>query len=236
MVSIKKLQASDTTGEAVRANVTVARVVGGTSLTVDSVSKWPTDSFIGTTGTLKADGTLDAATVQVFFGHISAGHIVIDSFAAGYTDLGSEVGDVVLLKPTTAWDDELVAILRASLNDDGTLNSTARGSRRIPRSTTTASTATLTPNIDNYNVYFVTAQAASLAIADPTGTPNDGDVIIIHLKDNGTTRAVTYGSGYQNISGLPSITTTTVSKWHTFGIQYNATAAKWMIISITTEA
>lgn len=247
MVSIQNIRGSDGTGAAGRATVTGTRAAANPTIIVDALTNWPA-TFIGATGSLNlSTGNINPATLQVFFGHESSGTIVIDSFAPGYTDIGNSIGDVVILKPTGAWADEIANVLGVSLEDNGTIKSTviddilntgrtADDLRLKPRATTTASTATLTPDIDSYNVYYVTAQAVALTIANPTGTKHSGDVIIIHIKDNGTTRAITYGTDYVNISGLDTITTTTVNKWQTLGIQWNATASKWHVISITTEA
>jgi hypothetical protein len=54
-------------------------------------------------GTLQANGLLNPATVQVFYGTASGTTITISSFAPGYSDLGNAIGDVVVLKPTTEW-------------------------------------------------------------------------------------------------------------------------------------
>lgn len=102
-VNYAALAASDGNGEAVRATVTVQRSVASTTLTVDHTTHWPTGTFIATTGTLLATGKLDPATVQVFYGTASGTTITISSFAAGYSDLGNAIGDVVVLKPSTEW-------------------------------------------------------------------------------------------------------------------------------------
>lgn len=247
MPSIQKIRAGDGTGPAAKATFTSPRAISSTTINVDSVSHWPS-TFIAATGTPDlVTGRITSATLQVFYGHLSGTQIIIDSFAAGYSDKGNSSGDVVLLKPTTAWVKEVGDILDVSLNDDGTLNSAAltqvenaveasTNFRPKPRISATTSTATLTPNIDSYNIYELSAQAADLTIAAPTGTPNNGDVIVIRLKDNGTSRALTWNAAYTNISGLDQVTATTISKWHVFGIMYNAGLTKWQILSISTEA
>lgn len=122
------------------------------------------------------------------------------------------------------------------LTSDGSGNVTSQASPRLtPRGTVVATTSTLTPNIDNYNFYEVSAQASSLTIANPTGTPNDFDIIFIRIKDNGSSRSIAYGSMYQNVSGADNLTSTTASKWHTLGIVFNDTSNKWQITSIQTE-
>ena len=114
-------------------------------------------------------------------------------------------------------------------NVDNTSNATERAAtatitnnRNTKRSSTTASTATLTPSIANFDVFTVTAQAADITIANPTGTPVIGDVIAIYLTDNGTSRGITFGSHFKAFgAALP--TDTTVSKTLLITAQYYAT-------------
>lgn len=248
---IDYISASNGSGEAVRATVTALRLTGATTLSVDDVTNWP-DKFIAAYGTLNVStGLIDSTTLRVFYGHLDGGAIEIDDFAPGNSDNGNSVDDIVVLKPTTAWSDMLHDVLSVSLDTDGTLldsvvsevatetlntGKKATNLRVKPRSVSTTTTATLTPNISNYNVYDVTAQAGALTIANPLGTPDNGDVIIFRIKDDGTSRAITYGNAYVNISGLDSLTATAVGKWHTVGAMYNSDASKWHVVSISTEA
>ena len=99
-MSLNLIRASDGTGEAVRASVTAIRAPGSTTINVDAITNWPA-TFVATTGDLLASGALDPATVLVFKGSLSGSTIVIDTIAPGYTDNGSAVGNVVILKPST---------------------------------------------------------------------------------------------------------------------------------------
>lgn len=119
-MTLDLLAASDGNGEAVRATVTGIRSAGATVINVDALTNWPA-SFIATSGSLLADGTLDPATALVFEGHTSGSTIVIDSIAPGYTDNGNTVSQVVIVKPATHWADTLKDDLSVSLNNDGTL-------------------------------------------------------------------------------------------------------------------
>ncbi len=244
-MGLNLINASNKSGEAVRASITAIRASGSTTITVDAMTNWPTN-FIATSGTLLADGTLNPATVLVFSGHKSGATIVIDTFAPGYTDAGNTVGQIVVIKPTTYWADNFADFLGINFADNGTFTATGatniataltgKSARLMPRLITAASAATLTPDISAANIYELSAQAAALTIANPAGTPNDGDVFIFRIKDNGTARAISFGTAYANVSGLDLITTTVISKWNYIGVQYNAVAAKWHIISISTEA
>ena len=99
------IRASDGNGEAVRAIVLEQRDPGDMSLIVDSVLNWPHD-FIATSGVLDVDtGLLDPDTMCIFYAHLDGTIIMIDDFAPGYSDVGHNINEVLLLKPTTAWAD-----------------------------------------------------------------------------------------------------------------------------------
>lgn len=111
MSNYKYLKASDGTGEAALAHVTLARSIAGTTLEVDSVDNWPTE-FICTTGELLPSGLLDPASMTQFKGHLSSGDIIIDSFEAGYADAGNTTDEVAIIKQTTGWADLVAEALR----------------------------------------------------------------------------------------------------------------------------
>jgi len=173
-------------------------------------SYWGDELASGIMQQHKADGTHNAVTATSLSttGNISAGGTLSST---GATSVGGAL--------TVTGDVAVTGSVRAT-----------------PRLSATTSTTSLTPNIDNYNVYDVTALAAGLAVNAPTGTPRNGDILIFRIKDNGTTRAITWNAAFQNVSGLPNITNTTVSKWHTVGTMYSTAASKWLIVSVTTEA
>jgi len=120
MASIDLIRASNGSGDAVKATVTNARVIGSTTLQVSSITNFPT-SFIATVGDVDGTGVFVSATVTVFEGHTSGGDIEIDSYAPGYTDIGNTPDQIVVLKPTTAWANEIADVLAVTHNQDGTL-------------------------------------------------------------------------------------------------------------------
>ena len=112
---------------------------------------------------------------------------------------------------------------------------TLTNKRINPRVSTAASTATLTPDISAFDQYNLTAQAEALTVAAPTGTPQDGNKLIIRILDNGTARAITWNATYTAIGvTLPIITT--VSKMLYVGCIYNSTNTRWDVIALTTQA
>ena len=120
MASIDLIRASNGSGDAVKATVANARVISSTTLQVDATTNWPS-KFIATVGDVDGTGAFVPATVTVFNGILSGGNIEITSFAPGYTDLGNVSGQIVVLKPTTAWSNEVASTLGVAHSDDGTL-------------------------------------------------------------------------------------------------------------------
>ena len=120
MASIDLIRASNGSGDAVKATVANARVISSTTLQVDATTNWPS-KFIATVGDVDGTGAFVPATVTVFNGILSGGNIEITSFAPGYTDLGNVSGQIVVLKPTTAWSNEVASTLGVAHNDNGSL-------------------------------------------------------------------------------------------------------------------
>lgn len=81
---------------------------------------------------------------------------------------------------------------------------------QTPRVQAVTSSGTVTPTFAN-DLVKITAQAAALTLANPSGTAIDGHGIVIRIKDNGTARAITYGSQYRAI-GVALPTTTVVGE------------------------
>jgi len=94
----------------------------------------------------------------------------------------------------------------------------------------TTSAASITPDTDTYDTYKLTAQAAALSIVNPTGSAYDMQELLIYIKDNGTARALSFGTIYSGImSALP--TTTTAGKQMILYFVYNSTTVKWELIN-----
>jgi hypothetical protein len=100
---------------------------------------------------------------------------------------------------------------------------------------TTTSTATLTINSNLEDLGIITAQAAALTIAAPTGTPAQGQKLIFRIKDNGTARAITWNAIFRAL-GTTLPTTTVINKTTYVGCIYNSTDTKWDVVVVNTEA
>jgi hypothetical protein len=91
-------------------------------------------------------------------------------------------------------------------------------------STTTAATVTPTPVGD---IYAVTALAQNTTIAAPTGTFPDGKIIVIRIRDDGTTRTITLNSAYAAGSLFTLPASTTVGKTMYVTIIFNYATSKF---------
>lgn len=98
----------------------------------------------------------------------------------------------------------------------------------------TTSTATFTINADEETDAVLTAMASATSIASPTGTPVQGQKLTFRLKDDGTSRALTWNAIFRAI-GLTLPTTTTANKTIYIGCMYNSTETKWDVIAIKEE-
>jgi X-X-X-Leu-X-X-Gly heptad repeat protein len=101
------LRASNGSGEAVMAVVVSNRLIGSSTLIVDSVLNWPTRG-IATSGDLDINtGLIDPDTATVFKYHLDGSIVMIDGFAPGYSDVGNKANQVVVIKPATHWADQV---------------------------------------------------------------------------------------------------------------------------------
>jgi len=107
--------------------------------------------------------------------------------------------------------------------------------KKLRGSTSVASTATLTPGGTEHQL-CITAQAVALAIANPSaGAFSGGQRLIIRIKDNGTARAISWGTNYRAV-GVTLPTTTVVNKTLYIGLIWNDTDTKFDVLAIGQEA
>jgi len=110
----------------------------------------------------------------------------------------------------------------------GTTDTQTLTNKRITkRISTTASSATPTPNCDTDDSFLVTALATAATFGAPTGTPTDQQQLVLRIKDNGTARALAFNAIYRFSTDLPAPTTTISSKTLYMGFMYNAADIKW---------
>jgi hypothetical protein len=126
------------------------------------------------------------------------------------------------------------AVGSSSITTVGTVTAGVWNSGIVPVVGTTISTATITINTDNYNMYTVTSLSTATTFTVPTGTPKAGQSLLIRIKDNGTAHALTFSTGtngFRFSSDAPAPTTTTISKTMYLGFRWNEADSKWDNVS-----
>ncbi len=101
---------------------------------------------------------------------------------------------------------------------------------------TIADSATPTPTGGSLrNLFTVTALAQAATFAAPSGTPANGNKLIVRILDNGTARALSWNAIYVVI-GTTLPTTTVLSKYTYVGCIYNSASSKWEVLAVNTQA
>lgn len=87
-------------------------------------------------------------------------------------------------------------------------------------------------------LYCITALAGNITINAPAGTPVDGQRIVLRIKDNGSTRNLTWTStsGNYRAVGVTIPTATTAGKVTYVGAIYNGADTYWDVVAVVTQA
>lgn len=107
---------------------------------------------------------------------------------------------------------------------------TLTNKRVTPRVGSTTSSATPTINTDNVDIYKLTAQAEAVTsfTTNLSGTPSDGDGLIIQVTGTAA-RGLTWGTSFE--ASTVALPTTTVSTaMLTVGFIYNGVTSKWRCV------
>jgi hypothetical protein len=185
-------------------------------------------SSLSTVGTITS-GTWNGSVIGSLYGGTGvnngsstltmAGNV---THAGAFTQTFTATGNTSLTLPTTG---TLASLAGAETFTNKRIN---------PRTSTATSLSTLTPDISSFDQYNLTALAAGLAIAAPTGTPVDGNRLTIRILDNGTPQALSWDGTYFAI-GIPLPATTVANKMVYVGCIYNSTNTRWDVVAISTQ-
>lgn len=133
-------------------------------------------------------------------------------------------------------DKTAVGLGNVDNTSDATKNSataTLTNKRITARTGTVASTGTPSINIDNVDYYSITALATAITSVSYTGTPTIGQTIWISITDNGTARAIAWGSANWEPSGNVALPTTTViSTRLDVAFIWNEATSKWRCVGV----
>lgn len=114
-----------------------------------------------------------------------------------------------------------------------TATQTLTNKRITQRVVTVTQSATPAINTDNTDVASITglAQAITSMTTNLTGTPVDGDALLIRITDNGTARAITWGSSFE-ASTIALPTTTVISTMLITEFVWNTATSKWRCVGV----
>lgn len=121
------------------------------------------------------------------------------------------------------------------------VSSVLSNTRILPRTSSQTGSAggTFAINTDLYDTFLLTALGNSVTFSAPAGTPVNGQKLIIRIKDNGSSRVITFtgaGSNAFRGIGLTLPTTTVLNKVLYVGCIYNADDAYWDVIATAQQA
>lgn len=105
-----------------------------------------------------------------------------------------------------------------------------RITKRVVTTTDDATAVIDTDITDGYQLSAV-ANATEFTL---TGTPTDGQILIVRYKDAGVSKALTW-TGFTPI-GTTLPTATTAGKWGYVGCKYNSAASAWHVLAVQTQA
>lgn len=114
---------------------------------------------------------------------------------------------------------------------------TIASTRINPRETTETSSATPTINTDNTDIHTITALATDITsfTTNLSGTPVDGQKLIIRIQDSGSGQTIAWGASFEDAGGtLP--TSITAGKKAYIGLMYNADDSIWDCVAAIEEA
>lgn len=266
MADYDYLPASNGSGDAALMHITVDRLTGSTTITVDSIANVPA-KFIGTSGTLDASGFITSATKKEFKGHISGSTLVIDSLEPGYTDTGNTAGQVVVIRPSTGWSNRVAAFIKNSTSFGtpeavtfASLVATAisAASAVLSGTLTVGGNATVTGNIDISGTSRLVPGTTVTADGANNVTPSKQVYSVTALAIGATILAPTWPAqemmtGVLKIKddgiaraiawnaawvviGVTLPTATAAGKWLYVSYQYNAADSKFHVLGIARQA
>jgi hypothetical protein len=97
--------------------------------------------------------------------------------------------------------------------------------------TSTTTAASITINSDNADMHIVTALGETTTINAPTGTPVDGQNLVIRIKATGAARTVNWNAAFRAV-GVTLPTSVPQDKTYYVGCKYNTADSKWDVLAI----
>lgn len=131
--------------------------------------------------------------------------------------------------------DDTIQATAYSTSSTETLTNKRINSRVVSAGSTSG---TLTPNGDTTDTFNAFGLTGAITLAAPSGTPVDGQKLILRFEDNGSARGITWttSSGAYRAVGITLPSTTTAGKVTYVGCVYNSADTFWDVIATGTQA
>ena len=246
---------ASTASAATGLNVKAAAAAGG--LAVSVISSGTNENLTidaKGSGTITIGGTSTGAIVlsrAITYGGVTltnavtgTGKMVLDTSPAFTTPNLGTPSALVLTNATGLPNASVIGLGTAALVNTGTSGGTIplmngantwsgiqTFNKSVPAIGTVTSASTITPTADTTPQYNVTALATAALFAAPSGTPTDGQSLLLRIIDNGSPRALTWNAIYAAI-GVTLPVTTVASKYLYVGCIYNAESSKWDVVAV----
>jgi hypothetical protein len=185
--------------------------------------------IIELTGTLTAARNVLVPAVNkpyIFFNNTSGGYSVTVK-VSGQTGVTIVSGKKAVVYVNST---DVIEVVNAPLTEAGI--QTVTNKRNVLRVVSTTSSATITPTSDTADQYEVLALATPATIAAPSGTPTDGQKLLLRIKDSGSSQGLTWttSSGAYRAVGITLPTSTVSGKTVYIGCMYNAQDSYWDVV------
>lgn len=209
--------ASAVANNVVTFNWTTGKLIKDSGLALSGSNTGDQTSIVGITGTLAQFNT---ACTDANFASTDAANTFTGTQTITQIDMGNTDTSITRLWAWLIW----VEWVRVRTTTDVVVSAA---------SYTTDTGTSL--NMDNLDIFVVTAQAGALLFNSPVWTLVQGRKLIIRIKDNGTARALTWNAVFRAMwTALPS--TTVLSKTLYLWFIYNSTDSKFDLIASAQEA
>lgn len=137
-------------------------------------------------------------------------------------------GEVTSNKDT---DDTLAANSDTKYPSQKAVKTYVDTARRIARRVVTvAQSATPSINTDTTDVASITGLAQAITSVSVSGTPVDGDLLMVRITDNGSAHTISWGGSFE-ASTVTLPTTTVAGDMLVVGFMWNTATTKWRCIA-----
>ncbi len=222
--SVTNLISGDGAGNGADSGIAAANVTTLSGIQTITGDKTASGNWVF--GTISDIGTPGAGILTNCSGLPIAGLVASTSTAVGVgsIELGNST-DTTISRVSAG----VVAVEGVAVPTISSTN-TFTNKRITKRAISTGSTATPSINSDITDVYYITGLGTAITSLTITGTPTEGQSLVLWIKDDGTGRALTFGTGSCAFSSdLPAPNTTTAGKYIYCTFIYNSVLTKWVM-------